>query len=116
MRQAGFSLVEAVVAAAVLATGVLALAGTASTSRGITSITRGFDRAADAAARRLALLHADPCGSAGGFEARAALSVTWTVAGAGALRQASVAVEWHDTRSPRRMEVAAALLCTAAIP
>jgi Tfp pilus assembly protein PilV len=115
-REAGFSLVEATVAAVVLAVGVLGVAGSGTAAHRLADLGRTTSLAAETGASQLALLAANPCGATSGGASRGRLAVAWNVTAAAPLRMVDLRVQSPGPRGPRNVRFAATLLCPAELP
>ena len=109
----GFSLVELLVALAVLSVGLLALAGvTASVMRASTAAACGA-RAAELLEARAESLHAAPCDTGSGAREVAGLRERWSVARDGALLLLADSVTYAlPGREPRSVGLVAARWCS----
>ncbi len=117
MRARGFSLVECLVAAVVLAIGLLAVAATVRGSQRLAREGALTARAVEAAGSRLARLSAAGCAAQGGSAQTGPFTETWTVAPSGAWRRARVAVAFRpDALAPRHLVVTLDLVCAAELP
>jgi len=115
-REAGFSLVEATVAAVVLAVGVLGVAASGAAARRLADLGGSRARAAELGLGRLALLEADPCGAASGSWRGGRDVVGWTVVSAGAARRLDVVASVPEGARTRTVRLAGQALCAAALP
>lgn len=81
MRSRGFSLVEVVVAAVLVAVGIVAELTTARSAVGMAELGESAAAAAAAAASRLDELAAAGCAASGGSAVAGSMRVEWSVAG-----------------------------------
>lgn len=101
-RRAGFTLVELMVAMAILAVGVLGLAATAATVAKLVGGTRHQSIAAAAAQSRLEKLRAVPCASrTAGADTSRGVVVAWTVDSVKRAVNVGVAVSFQTPRGRR---------------
>ncbi len=115
-REAGFSLVEATVAAVVLAVGVLGVAASGAAARRLADLGTGRARAAELALGRLALLQAHPCTAAAGSWTLGRDVVNWSVVVTGAARRLDVTASVPEGPRTRTVRVSGAGLCTGDLP
>ena len=101
-RRSGFTLVELMVAMAILAVGVLGLAATAATVAKLVGGSRHQTIAAVAAQSRLERLRAVPCGArTAGTDTSRGVIVAWTVDSIKRGVNVGVAVTFHTPRGRR---------------
>ncbi len=99
MRARGFSLIEASVAAAVLAIGLLAVIASERSLARLDLLGQRQSQATEAAAGRMAMLESQACAGAGAGHVSATIDEQWSLAAGGPLRSASVSVTFaHDGR------------------
>ncbi|HJR17192.1 MAG TPA: prepilin-type N-terminal cleavage/methylation domain-containing protein [Gemmatimonadales bacterium] len=116
----GFTLVEVMVAIAVLAIGIMALAGSSSSVTRMIGHGKVETRAAQVAARRMDILRlaakAPPrCTNSefvsGGPAMSSGVSESWTVPGAGKVRHVRVTVTYLTVRGPRTAMLESRIAC-----
>jgi len=111
MRARGFSLIEASVAAAVLAIGLLAVIGSERALARLDLLGRRVAQSTETAAGRLALLQAAACTGASAGTATGVIDEQWSVGSGGPLRSASVSVSFDHDGRPRLTRYDALWLC-----
>lgn len=109
----GFSLIECLVAALVLATGLLAASASLTAAQRLGQLGRHTAGAAEAAASRLALLRATACAAPAGGSAAARYDERWSVVAAGDLRTLSVDVTFQHDHRARTIHFDGTLRCPA---
>ena len=113
MRARGFSLVDCMVAAVLLAVGLLAIVASQRAVQRLDLLGRRTAQAAEAAASRLALLRLTGCAAPSSGTAPGSVAEQWSVA-PGSLARATVSVTFiHDAR-PRAARFTSAFYCGAA--
>ncbi len=111
MRARGFSLIEAAVAATVLAVGLLAVIASERSLARLDLLGRRQSEATEVASGRMAVLEAQACRVTSAGHVAGTIDEQWSVAAGGALRSASVSVAFvHDGR-PRSARYDALWLC-----
>jgi hypothetical protein len=112
----GFSLVEVLVAAFLLALGVLAVTASTVAARRLADLGAALSRSADEAASRLAAIGAAPCVATGG-ETAGRYATTWSVGTGDPLVAADVAVSFTGPGGQGRVvRVGAGFLCAERLP
>lgn len=111
MRARGFSIIEAAVAAAVLALGLLAIIGSERAMARLDLLGRRTAEATEAAAGRLALLEARACLAPAAGHLPGVIDQQWSVAAGGSLRAASVTVSFQHDARPRTSRYDVLWLC-----
>jgi len=115
-REAGFSLVEAMVAAVVLAVGVLGVAGSGTAARRLADHAHHTGQAVHAAAGQLVALARDPCGAGADSASVGGVRLAWSLSGGPAVRPVRITVTVPGVPSDRQVVVDGALLCADSLP
>ncbi len=115
-REAGFSLVEATVAAVVLAVGVLGVAASGVAARRLAILGGRTAAGAAAAASVAAQLGARPCAAPAAEAVPTPYQASVSVGATGAARAFEVTLTFPDGRAIRTLRFAGSLLCDSLLP
>lgn len=113
----GFSLVEASVAAVILAVGLLAAAASSRAVTRLATLGDRYTRAAQVASSRLERLRGLGCGAAGsGSASHGAVDETWSASGVGSALAAAITVTFVEGGRARMVRYAASIPCRPGAP
>ena len=110
-RDNGFSLVECVVAAVLLAAGLLALSASGRAMQQLDLLGGRTALAAETAASRIAALRADPCAGPSSGTAAGVMDERWSVSAANSLRTITVNVTFRAVGAAHTVLYETSWLC-----
>lgn len=113
MRARGFTLIETLIAAVLLATGLLAVASTARASYRLAALGGALSRSAQIAEARAGRLQAAGCHAASGSASHGPFQERWTIRSLPGLREAALEVDFRLEGRTRRFTLSWAQLCAA---